>query len=95
MNLLILGANSDVAYAVCKKFAHLEKADLYIIAINDDSISSFSKKLQSLDGLVVHTSGSIGMKELDENLRRGVFYPRDRGGIAGREFAGGCVRRPE
>ena len=53
----------------------LKKADIYIIAINDDSISSFSKKLASLDGLVVHTSGSIGMNELDQNLKRGVFYP--------------------
>jgi len=65
----------DTSLPCTNQLKDLKKADLYIIAINDDSISSFSKKLQSLDGLVVHTSGSIGMKELDENLRRGVFYP--------------------
>ncbi len=30
MNLLVLGANSDVAHAIAKKFAETEKADLFL-----------------------------------------------------------------
>ena len=53
----------------------LQKADVYIIAINDDAIETFSKKLSHLEGLVVHTSGSVPMTAMDQNLRKGVLYP--------------------
>jgi len=53
----------------------LKKADIYLLAIKDDNIGSFSKELQHLQGLVVHTSGSVPMKTLHSGLRRGVVYP--------------------
>ena len=53
----------------------LKKADIYLLAIKDDNIGSFSKELQHLKGLVVHTSGSVPMKTLHSGLRRGVVYP--------------------
>jgi predicted short-subunit dehydrogenase-like oxidoreductase (DUF2520 family) len=53
----------------------LKKADIYLLAIKDDSIGSFSEELQHLKGLVVHTSGSVSMKTLHSELRRGVLYP--------------------
>jgi len=53
----------------------LQKADIYIIAINDDSIEAFSENLKQLSGLVVHTSGSVSMTTLYDKLRRGVLYP--------------------
>jgi len=53
----------------------VNKADLYILAINDDHIAEFSKKLKFTKGLVVHTSGSIGMDQLKCALHKGVFYP--------------------
>lgn len=53
----------------------LQKADVYIIAINDDSIEGFSKSLEHLKGLVVHTSGSVPMTAIDNKLRKGVLYP--------------------
>jgi len=65
--------NSNIQFT--DNLHELLKADVYIIAINDDSISSFSDKLPVLKGLVVHTSGSIGLKSLSDKLRRGVFYP--------------------
>lgn len=65
----------DPTLPFTNKIDELKNADVYIIAINDDVISSFSKKLSSIDGLVVHTSGSIGMDQLDQNLNRGVLYP--------------------
>ena len=53
----------------------IKQASLYIIAISDDSIIEFSKKIPFKNSLVVHTSGSVGMEKLSSNNRRGVFYP--------------------
>ena len=49
-------------------------ADLYIIAISDRSISPVSQELKDVEGLVVHTAGSVPMDVLSSK-RRGVFYP--------------------
>lgn len=54
---------------------NLAKADIYIIAINDDQILEFSKKLKLREGLVVHTSGSVPMDTLKCKCHKGVFYP--------------------
>lgn len=54
---------------------NLSKADIYIIAINDDAISSFSKQLFFKDGLVVHTSGSMPIEALKCKAKKGVLYP--------------------
>jgi predicted short-subunit dehydrogenase-like oxidoreductase (DUF2520 family) len=53
----------------------IKDADLYIIAIPDDSIAAFSKILPLKNKLVVHTSGSVSMDALSEKNRKGVFYP--------------------
>lgn len=53
----------------------LKPADIYILAISDDAIGKLSQKLPFKDRLVVHTSGSVGIHDLDKKLRRGVFYP--------------------
>ena len=53
----------------------LEDADVYIIGIPDDAISSFSESLPFRNKLTVHTSGGVGMNQLSEKNRRGVFYP--------------------
>lgn len=53
----------------------LEEADVYIIGIPDDAITSFSEALPFKDRLVVHTSGAAGMEVLSEKNRRGVLYP--------------------
>ena len=39
----------------------IKQASVYIIAISDDSIIEFSKKIPFKNRLVVHTSGSVGM----------------------------------
>ena len=56
-------------------FNNLYKADIYIIAINDDAISTFSKQLSFEEGLVVHTSGSKPLNSLKCSANKGVFYP--------------------
>ena len=52
----------------------LQPVDLTIIAITDDAIKDFSKKLNHLTHLVVHTAGSVSMNDLQVK-RKGVFYP--------------------
>jgi predicted short-subunit dehydrogenase-like oxidoreductase (DUF2520 family) len=53
----------------------LKDADVYIIAISDNSIAEFSSQLNLKGKLVVHTSGSITMDTLKGDFSRGVFYP--------------------
>lgn len=54
---------------------HIKDADLYIIALADDAISSFSESLPFSNKLVVHTSGSVAMEAISDKNRKGIFYP--------------------
>lgn len=49
--------------------------DLYVISVKDDAIEEVTKYLPNLDGLVVHTAGSVSMDVLSRFLNYGVFYP--------------------
>lgn len=51
----------------------LEESDVTIIAISDDSIHEISKKIKN--SFVVHTSGAKGINELQNDTKKGVFYP--------------------
>lgn len=54
------------------------QADIYIIAVKDDAIKEVAKnlKLLKLKGLVVHTSGSVDVKALQNvSTQIGVYYP--------------------
>ncbi|WP_317046808.1 DUF2520 domain-containing protein [Aequorivita lipolytica] len=53
----------------------IKEADIYIIGIPDDAISSFSESLQFQNKFVVHTSGGAAMNVLSSKNRRGIFYP--------------------
>lgn len=55
--------------------SEIKKADIYIIAIPDDAIASFSDSLPFTNQLLVHTSGSVSMDALSDRNRKGVFYP--------------------
>ncbi len=57
------------------KLAEIKEADMYILAIPDDAIASFSEALPLKNKLVVHTSGGAAMEALSEANRKGVFYP--------------------
>ena len=52
----------------------LMDADVYIIAIADDAIADVSLKIDKKNSLIVHTSGSVSLKALKNNGRKGVFY---------------------
>ena len=53
----------------------LKDADVYIIAVSDDAITNLSEQLPFKNKLVVHTSGSVGIYDIDKTQKRGVFYP--------------------
>jgi predicted short-subunit dehydrogenase-like oxidoreductase (DUF2520 family) len=51
-------------------------ADLYIIATTDSVIKQLSEKLCNINGIVVHTSGSIPISVFSDHIKNyGVFYP--------------------
>ncbi|AJR03911.1 Rossmann-like and DUF2520 domain-containing protein [Siansivirga zeaxanthinifaciens] len=53
----------------------LKEADLYLLAVSDDAIKSLTNKLPFENRLVAHTSGSVGIYDIDKKHKRGVFYP--------------------
>ncbi|WP_243471603.1 Rossmann-like and DUF2520 domain-containing protein [Winogradskyella sp. MH6] len=55
--------------------AQLKDADIYIMAVSDDSIASLSRALPFENRLVAHTSGSVSIHDLDRKNQRAVFYP--------------------
>lgn len=60
---------------IITNYGDLQEADLYIIAVSDDAIETVSNELPFKNRLVVHTSGSFALTLLNENNRKGVFYP--------------------
>ncbi|HLF51851.1 Rossmann-like and DUF2520 domain-containing protein [Flavobacterium sp.] len=60
---------------ITNDFNDLAEADLYIIAVSDDAIAEVSSQLPFKNRLVAHTSGSVALDNLDDNNRKGVFYP--------------------
>lgn len=60
---------------ITSDFTTLADADIYIIAVSDDAIAEVSSQLPFNNRLVVHTSGSTSMEQIDSKNRRGVFYP--------------------
>jgi len=60
---------------VTDDYLKIKKADIYIIAVSDNSITEVSKNLPFENRLVVHTSGSASLDQIDSKNRRGVLYP--------------------
>ncbi len=60
---------------VTTNLAHLETADVYLLAVKDDKIEELALKLNVVDALVLHTSGSVGIDVLKKHQNHGVFYP--------------------
>lgn len=60
---------------LCDFSGDLKSADVYLIAVSDDSISEVSQKLSIENKLVVHCSGTNSLKRIDKKNRRGVWYP--------------------
>ena len=53
---------------------NLKNADLYIVAVKDDSLEAVIQQIKVNN--IVHTSGSIGLEVFDNKFKNyGVFYP--------------------
>ena len=53
----------------------IKEADIYFLAVSDNAVKTLSSKLPFENRLVVHTSGTVSMYDIDKKNRRGVFYP--------------------
>lgn len=53
----------------------LAPAELYLLAVSDRAVGTVSEQVETGDGLVVHTSGTLGVDALYGNRPKGVFYP--------------------
>tara|TARA_R110002049_G_scaffold175107_2_gene342429 strand:- start:522 stop:1289 length:768 start_codon:yes stop_codon:yes gene_type:complete len=53
----------------------LKDADVYILAVSDDVVSKLSSQLPFENRLVLHTSGSVSVYDIDKKHKRGVLYP--------------------
>lgn len=60
---------------ITSDYTQLQEADLYIIAVSDDSIAEVSSALPFKNRLIAHTSGTIALDSLNSNNRPAVFYP--------------------
>ena len=80
----VYSRNLNNAQALANKFAGVKaisnlqqlntQLNLYVIAVSDDAIAEVASHLK-VNGLVVHTSGSVSITSLNNQLRFGVFYP--------------------
>lgn len=61
--------------AITDDLLKLALADVYIVAVSDDAIKGLTSQLPFENRLVVHTSGSVGIYDIDKKHHRGVFYP--------------------
>ena len=61
--------------SITNDLSELQEADVYIIAVSDDVVAELSSQLPFENRLTVHTSGSVGIYELDKKNKRGVLYP--------------------
>ncbi len=61
--------------SITDDLTQLVNADVYIIAISDDAISELSNQLPFDNKLVIHTSGSVSVYDINKKHKRGVFYP--------------------
>lgn len=81
----VVGRNYETSFSFAEKyevdfvtsFDQIErKADLYILAVSDDAIKEVIEKLPVLNGVCVHTSGSINLHVFENKFNSfGVFYP--------------------
>lgn len=60
---------------VTTSLSELMTSDVYLLALKDDVIPEVAKQINSVKGLVVHTSGSVSLEALSACKRAGVFYP--------------------
>ncbi|APQ18841.1 Rossmann-like and DUF2520 domain-containing protein [Maribacter hydrothermalis] len=56
-------------------YTKIDNADIYILAITDDSIGIVAQKIKHIKGIIVHTSGATSITALSGHKQPGIFYP--------------------
>lgn len=60
----------------CTDLTKLHKADFYIYSVSDSALPAVIEQVNQLDGIHVHTTGSVQMAVFESKFKRyGVFYP--------------------
>ena len=57
-----------------RQLKHIPDADVIIISVSDDAITTVANQLMNKNCLVVHTSGTVSLDAISTK-RKGVFYP--------------------
>lgn len=53
-----------------------DSADAYLLAVSDSALTKIVGEMPIVDGILMHTSGSVGLDVFSENIKRAaVFYP--------------------
>lgn len=60
---------------ITTNFSDLKDADLYLVAVSDESIENVINHLAQPDRLIAHTSGTSDLNVSAASYRKGVFYP--------------------
>lgn len=63
------------SFEVISNWNQLLPADVFILAVSDDAIAEVAAQVPLKNQLIVHTSGSVSLNEINADNRRGVFYP--------------------
>lgn len=50
-------------------------ADICLISVKDDEIANVALQLKSFSGIIMHTSGAVGLNVFSDFENYGVFYP--------------------
>ncbi len=81
LNILqVVGRNKErLSYfkntEISVNYKNMVEADIYIIAISDDALSSVNEKFNFKNKLLVHCSGGMPLTVLPATARRGSLYP--------------------
>lgn len=84
--LMISGRNSasatqlaeELNSSYCQVIDIPNEADIYILAVTDDSISEVSEEMSAVKGIVAHCSGGTELEVIGKkHSMRGVLYPLD------------------
>lgn len=60
---------------VIPSLTSLPKASCYLLAVTDSAIEQVSNAMPEVDGIVMHTSGTVPISALNKHQRAAVFYP--------------------
>lgn len=67
-------ANIAVFQVDSRQLENIPDANVIIISVSDDAISTIANHLKDSDTLIAHTSGTVAMDNINSK-RKGVFYP--------------------